>query len=112
MCPRLPLAHSAHRSASIADAAATSIANACFVEDSSIVQIPAEQVDPNSDLKGINVTVDVGALSRDKMVRAVQSALSKADALFRQKLIIGALIALEDIIVMTERMNELISPSE
>ena len=98
--------------ASIADAAATSIANACFVEDSSIVQIPAEQVDPNSDLKGINVTVDVGALSRDKMVQAVQSALSKADALFRQKLIIGALIALEDIIVMTERMNELISPSE
>ncbi len=98
--------------ASIADAAATSIANACFVDDSSIVQIPAEQVDPNSDLKGINVTVDVGELSRYEMTRAVQSALSKADVLYRRKLIVGALIALEDIIVITERMEEFISPSK
>ena len=98
-------------SASIADAAATSIANACFVEDSGIVQIPAEQMDPNSDLKGINVTADVGVLSRDKMVQAVQTALLKANALCRQQLIVGALIALEDIIVMTESMEELISPS-
>jgi hypothetical protein len=97
--------------ASIADAAATAIANACFVEDSSIVQIPAEQMDPNSDLKGVNVTVDVGVLSRSKMVQAVQTALSKADTLCRQKLIVGALIALEDIFVMTESVEELISPS-
>ncbi len=97
--------------ASIADAAATSVANACFVEDSSIVQIPAEQMDPNSDLKGVNVTVDVGVLSRSKMVQAVQTALSKADTLCRQKLIVGALIALEDIFVMTESVEELISPS-
>lgn len=94
--------------ASIADAAATSIANACVVEDSSIVQIPAEQMDPNSDLKGINVTVDVGALSQDKMMQAVRAALSKADILCRRKLIVGALIALEDIIVMTESMEEFI----
>lgn len=97
--------------ASIADAAATAIANACFVEDSCIVQRPAEQMDPNSDLKGINITVDVGVLSRDKMVQAVQTALSKANALCRQQLIVGALIALEDVIVMTESMEALISPS-
>ena len=97
--------------ASIADAAATSVANACFVEDSSIVQIPAEQMDPNSDLKGVNVTVDVGVLSRSKMVQAVQTALSKADTLCRQKLIVGALVALEDIFVMTESVEEFISPS-
>jgi len=97
--------------ASIADAAATSIANACVVEDSSIVKIPAEQLDPNSDLKGINVTVDVGVLSRGKMLQAVQTALSKADTLCRRKLIVGALIALEDIFVMTENVRELIAPS-
>jgi ApbE superfamily uncharacterized protein (UPF0280 family) len=97
--------------ASIADAAATSVANACFVENSSIIQIPAEQMDPNTDLKGVNVTVNVGVLSRSKKIQAVQTALSKADTLCRQKLMVGALIALEDIFVMTESVEELISPS-
>lgn len=97
--------------ASIADAAATSIANACFVEDSSIVQVPAEQMDPNTDLKGLNVTVDAGVLSRGQMVQAVQTALVKADGLCRQKIIVGALIKLEDIFVMTESVEEFISPS-
>ena len=97
--------------ASIADAAATSIANACFVEDDSIVQIPAEQMDLNTDLKGVNVTVDVGLLSPGKKIQAVQTALSKADTLCRQKLIVGALVALEDIFVMTESVEEFISPS-
>jgi len=97
--------------ASIADAAATAIANACFVEDSSIVQIPAEQLDPNTDLKGVNVTVDVGALSTCKKIQAVKMALSKADALCRQEIITGALIALEDIFVITQSVRELIAPS-
>lgn len=97
--------------ASIADAAATAIANACFVEDSSIVQIPAEQMDPRTDLKGINVTADVGALSPGKKIQAVKMALSKADALCRLGSIVGALIALEDVFVMTESVRELIAPS-
>jgi hypothetical protein len=96
--------------ASIADAAATAIANACFVEDSSIVQIPAEQMDPSTDLKGVNVTVDVGALSAGKKIQAVEMALSKADALCRQECNVGALIALEDVFVMTGSVKELISP--
>ena len=97
--------------ASIADAAATSIANACFVEDDSIVQIPAEQIDPNTDLKGVNVTVDMGPLSPGKRIQAVKTALSKANAHCRQECILGAMIALEDVFVMTERIRELISPS-
>ncbi len=98
--------------ASIADAAATSIANACFVKDSSIVQIPAEQMDPSTDLKRVNVTVDVGALSSVKKIQAVKMALSKADTLCRQEQIIGALIALEDVFMMTESVRELIAPSK
>jgi ApbE superfamily uncharacterized protein (UPF0280 family) len=97
--------------ASIADAGATAIANACFVEDSSIVQIPAEQMDPATDLKGVNVTLEVGSLSSGKKNQAVQAALSKADSLCRQNLIFGALIALEDVIVITKSMAELVSPS-
>jgi hypothetical protein len=98
--------------ASIADAAATAIANACIVAASNIVQIPAEQIDPNTDLKGVAVTIDVGPLSVDKKIQAVQTALSKADILCRQKCIVGALIALEDVFMMTEGVRELISPSK
>ena len=96
--------------ASLADAAATSIANACFVEDDSIIQIPAEQIDPNTDLKGVNVTVDVGFLKWDKRIQAVKTALSTADTLCRQGLIAGALIALEDVFIMTKHAEKLISP--
>jgi ApbE superfamily uncharacterized protein (UPF0280 family) len=97
--------------ASIADAAATSIANACIVEDSSIIQLPAEQLDPNTDLQGVNVTVDVGELSSGKKVQAVKMALSKADALCRQERIAGALIALEDVLGITESIKEIVAPS-
>lgn len=97
--------------ASIADAAATAIANACFVKDSSIAQIPAEQMDYNTDLKGIHVTVDVGPLSTGKKIQAVKTALSKANALCGQGCIVGALIALKEVFVMTESVRELISPS-
>jgi ApbE superfamily uncharacterized protein (UPF0280 family) len=98
-------------SASIADAAATAIANACFVEDSSIVQMSAEQMDPNTDLKGLAVTIDVGPLSANKKIQALETALSKASALCRQECIVGALIALEGVFVLTESARELISPS-
>jgi ApbE superfamily uncharacterized protein (UPF0280 family) len=98
-------------SASIADAAATAIANACFVEDSSIVQMSAEQMDPNTDLKGLAVTIDVGPLSANKKIQALETALSKANALCRQECIVGALIALEGVFVLTESARELISPS-
>ncbi len=97
--------------ASIADAAATAIANECFVEDRSIAQIPAEQIDPGTDLKGMNVTVDVGTLSSAKKIQAVKMALSKADALCRLEPIIGALIALDDVYAMTESVREIIAPS-
>jgi hypothetical protein len=98
--------------ASIADAAATSIANACLVEDRSIVQLPAEQMDPATDLNGVNVTVNVGALSSGKKNQAVKMALAKADALCRQEPIVGALIVLEDVFMMTESLRELIATSK
>jgi uncharacterized protein len=97
--------------ASIADAAATAVANACFVEDSHIAQVPAEQIDPNTDLKGVKVTAKVGMLSHEKKVQAVQAASTKASSLCREQLIIGALIVLEDIFLMTKGMEEFISPS-
>jgi len=84
-------------SASVADAAATAIANACYVEDAGILQVPAEQVDPASDIAGVMVTLEVGPLSRRKKRLAVNRALAKADRLVRRKIIIGALACLDDV---------------
>ena len=97
--------------ASVADTAATAIANACFVEDSSIVQIPAEQLDPNTDLKGVKVTVKIGALTKEKKSLAVKQALRKADYLSEQGIITGAVIALEGIFVITNGLEGFITPT-
>lgn len=94
-------------SASVADAAATAIANACYVEDPGIIQVPADQVDPETDIPGVRVTLTVGLLSREKKRLAVNRALAKADQLLRKDIIAGALVVLEDIFVATGAMNEI-----
>ncbi len=96
--------------ASVADAAATAIANVCFVKDSGIRQIPAEQIEPNTDLKGIMVTVEVGALSRNKILQAVKPALEKAEELSRSGTILGAFIALHDYFKITKGLEGFIEP--
>ncbi len=63
--------------ASVADAAATAIANACFVEDDRIIQVPAEKIDPNTDLTGIRVTTEVGPLSSGKILVGNQQGPAK-----------------------------------
>jgi len=40
------------RTSSLADAAATSVANACFAKDDTIVQAMAQEVDPHTDIRG------------------------------------------------------------
>jgi ApbE superfamily uncharacterized protein (UPF0280 family) len=81
--------------ASIADAASTAIANACFVSDPSIRQIPAEQIDPITDLAGKTVTLGVGKLARSKRKVAQLRALRRAEDLVACGLIVGALICQE-----------------
>ena len=41
-------------SASVADAAATSIANASYVEDETVIQRPAEELDEHTDIPGVS----------------------------------------------------------
>ena len=91
--------------ASVADAAATAVANACFVEDKGIIQLPAENIDPNSDLAGINVTTEVAPLSAESIRMAVGNARHKAENLFQKGLIIGAFIALGSVYTMTDGLK-------
>jgi ApbE superfamily uncharacterized protein (UPF0280 family) len=78
--------------ASIADASSTAIANACFVSDPNIRQIPAEQINPSTDLAGKAVTVSVAKLTRSKRRVAQIRALQRAQELVACGLIDGALI--------------------
>jgi len=95
--------------ASMADAAATAIGNACFVKDDGIVQIPAESLDPNTDLAGLLVTTEVGELLPGKVLKAIDNARQKAELLSQRKIICGAFIALQNIFVVSDGLKPYIS---
>jgi ApbE superfamily uncharacterized protein (UPF0280 family) len=88
-------------SASTADAASTAIANACFVESKNIRRLSAEQIDPNSDLAGTEVTVGIGELSKPEIEAALKKALQRAEDLVVRGVICGALICRDKISAMT-----------
>lgn len=96
--------------ASVADAAATAIGNACFVEDGSIVQYPAERLDPNTDLTGIPVTTQVGELSSEKVLKAIDSAWQKTELLSQRKIILGAFTALQNVFAISDGLKPYIYP--
>lgn len=82
------------RSAAEADAAATIVANAVSVEDAAIIRWPARELDPDSDLRDLPVTVDVGPLSPGAVAAALGNGVTLAEALLKDGLIEGALLAL------------------
>jgi ApbE superfamily uncharacterized protein (UPF0280 family) len=94
--------------ASVADAAATAIGNACYVKDDLIIQMPAEKIDPTSDLKDIPATTEVGPLSSEKILTAINSARKKADDLAQKGFIVGAFIALGGVYTMTDGIKRYI----
>jgi len=78
--------------ASIADAAATAIANASFVEDDNVVQRKAGEIDPGTDIPDLMVTVKVGYLSHEKRMLAIRNALKKAERMVKKGHIYGACV--------------------
>lgn len=86
---------------STADAAATAIANACFHPDENIVQVAAGQLDPNTDIPRIPVTVQAAALAPETVEKALEAALDKADTLTKSSLIYGAFIVCKNRFALT-----------
>jgi uncharacterized protein len=82
------------RDAPSADAAATIIANAVNIDDTAIVRRPAHDLDPDSDLGDMLVTVDVGPLAPAQIAAALEAGVSCAETLRRANLIAGALLTL------------------
>ncbi|HWH84229.1 MAG TPA: UPF0280 family protein [Burkholderiaceae bacterium] len=80
------------RSAALADAAATMIANAVDVDDPRIERRPANTLKDDTDLGEIAVTVAVPALGAAAVDRALDAGARRAEALRGQGLIHAALL--------------------
>ena len=90
------------QNASLADAAATAIANASFVEDANVIQRLAEAIGPETDIAGLPVTVKVGPLSEETKAKAVSRAMGRARQLIEKNVILGAFVAVQGDVAMTE----------
>lgn len=81
--------------AAAADAAATLIANAVNVDAAAVRRRPACEIDPDSDLGEIPVTVKVGALSPVQVAEALDRGLGEARRLRLCGLIDSAALSLQ-----------------
>jgi len=82
--------------ASMADAAATMIANAVNVDDPAIQRMSACEVRDDSDLGDLPVTVAVGLLSSHKVEQALENGVHCAAELQARGLIVAAYLQLQD----------------
>lgn len=82
-------------SAAAADAAATMIANAVDVDHPAIRRRPAAEVDDNTDLGRLPVTVGVGPLPDEAVDAALAAGVRRAEALMARGLAWGAVLVLQ-----------------
>jgi ApbE superfamily uncharacterized protein (UPF0280 family) len=77
-----------------ADAAATMIANAVNIDHPAVERRPAREMDDNTDLGALRVTVGVGALPDGAVEAALECGAAHAQALADAGLVWGAVLAL------------------
>jgi ApbE superfamily uncharacterized protein (UPF0280 family) len=98
-------------SAAQADAAATLIANAVDVDDSTITRTPATELDPDSDLGRLLVTTGVGVLDDAAIAAALDNGARYAQTLLERRLISAAMLVLEGRARIVGRIREEIACS-
>jgi uncharacterized protein len=84
------------KTCAMADAAATSVANATNVDDPAVERCPAEFLDALTDLRGHTVTRKVGQLSISAARNALAAGLSRGQELYTAGLIAGCVIFVQD----------------
>jgi uncharacterized protein len=82
------------RNAAVADVAATLVANAVNIDSPAIVRRRARDLDPDSDLRDLLVTVSVGPLTVTEVATALACGLVRAVEFHRQGLISDACLML------------------
>ena len=86
------------RNASLADTAATLLANAVNLANSeSVDRVPADELDPDSDLAGALATVDVKPLSANEIDMALDNGVAYANKLYNRQVISGAFLTLQGV---------------
>ena len=83
-------------SCSLADAAATAVANAAYVDDPSVERCPAEELDPLTDIRGHVVVKKVGRLSQAAAQEALKNGLLRAGGLIKAGMITGCVIFVQN----------------
>jgi uncharacterized protein len=94
---------------SIADAAATAIANSTFIPHEEVIRRAAELMDPDTDLAGFEVTSEVGNLSEEFVERCLRKGLAKADVLLEKGLVAGAVITIKGKTGFSDQIKPFIS---
>lgn len=78
--------------ASTADACATVLGNSTFYPHPGVKQVPAEEVDPLTDIAGQLVTVAVEGLDEETYRKALAQGIAKAREFVSRKLLLGAVV--------------------
>ncbi|MCX5872364.1 MAG: UPF0280 family protein [Deltaproteobacteria bacterium] len=97
------------RSAVLADAAATAVANATFIDHPNIVRRLADKLDPQTDLKGVEVTCSVGDLEEEFVEACLYKALAYAETLADKGTIFGAVVSIKGQPRITKGIKSIIS---
>jgi ApbE superfamily uncharacterized protein (UPF0280 family) len=95
------------RDAATADAAATLVGNAVSIDAPSVIRRAARDLDPDSDLGDLPVTVEVGSLTPTQISAALAAGRARAEDYLRRGLIVAAALTLQSFteIVGGERLS-------
>jgi uncharacterized protein len=95
-------------SAAIADAAATAVANATYINSPAIQRRIADSIYPDTDLKGLEIAASVDRLSEDEALTALNQGLNRAETLVERGLIVGACVAVQGHMRCTKGISGLV----
>jgi ApbE superfamily uncharacterized protein (UPF0280 family) len=96
--------------AAVADAAASAIANATYVHSPAVVRRRAGEIDPDTDIKTLEITESVGDLTESETSTALLQGVSRAECLVNAGVIAGACIAVKGRMSCTQEYIRLLEP--
>lgn len=80
----------------LADAAATEIANNTYIDSYNVEVCLAEEIDYDTDIKGLTVVKNIGVLSEEEIDKSISLGINKAIELYERKIIKGAFIFVQN----------------
>jgi uncharacterized protein len=83
------------KTASMADAAASLVANAVNIDSKAVTRKPASKLDPDTDLGDLLVTTKVGKLTADEISAALDAGAKQAEGYLQKGLLAGAVLMLQ-----------------